>query len=228
MARKTSVERTKQAAAPTQAEYSGFQRAFDFFNAELFDGRLPNYLITLQRHANTRGYFAADKFSGRIAETTLHELALNPDHFTGRTDEQILSTLVHEMMHGWQLTFGQSSRRGYHNREWAAAMKQVGLYPSSTGAVGGKETGQRVSHYVIPGGPFQSAYAKLDATGFKLNWQSSVRATQGKTVNSKTKFTCPDCHQNAWGKPDLDISCNVCGQVMMPVDSTKQDEADDA
>jgi hypothetical protein len=56
---------------------------------------------------------------------------------------------VHEMVHVWQHAFGKPSAGGYHNKQWAAKMKAVGLQPSSTGYVGGKETGQRVTHYVI-------------------------------------------------------------------------------
>jgi hypothetical protein len=58
-----------------------------------------------------------------------------------------LSTLVHEMVHVWQQHCGTPSKRGYHNKEWATKMKSVGPQPSSTGMVGGKETGQRMSHY---------------------------------------------------------------------------------
>ena len=107
-----------------------------------------------------------------MENVTAHELALNPDVFTGRSDELILSTLVHEMAHGWQQTHGTPPRRCYHDKEWAAKMKEIGLQPSTTGEPGGKETGQSVTHYLIPGGPFTRAYAKLAATGFQLNWQS--------------------------------------------------------
>jgi predicted SprT family Zn-dependent metalloprotease len=79
---------------------------------------------------------------------TVHELALNPDNFTGRSDELILSTLVHEMAHVWQETYGEPSRRGYHNRQWAGKMREVGLQPTSTGEPGGMETGQSVTHYM--------------------------------------------------------------------------------
>jgi predicted SprT family Zn-dependent metalloprotease len=130
----------------TLKEYQGFQKAFDFFNRELFSGRLPQVLVTLQRHANTRGYFSPERFKGRVEKQTVHELALNPDTFTGRSDEMILSTLVHEMCHVWQETYGEPSRRGYHNRQWARKMQAVGLQPSSTGKPGGMETGQAVSH----------------------------------------------------------------------------------
>jgi hypothetical protein len=53
-------------AVITLKEYQGFQKAYDFFNRELFAGSLPQVLVTLQRHANTRGYFSPERFKGRI------------------------------------------------------------------------------------------------------------------------------------------------------------------
>jgi ribosomal protein S27E len=55
-----------------------------------------------------------------------------------------------------------------------------------------------------------------------LDWQSTAHSTQTKPKNSKVKLTCPGCSQNAWGKPDLDIRCNPCGQVMQASDRTMQ------
>jgi hypothetical protein len=162
----------QQPAAITITEYQGFQRAYDFFNRELFAGSLPQVLVILQRHAKTYGYFSPQRFSGRIDKSAVHELALNPDGFHNRTDALILSTLVHEMCHVWQETFGIPPRRGYHDRQWAAKMREIGLQPSSTGEEGGKETGQSVSHYIITGGRYTQTYATLASTGFALHWQS--------------------------------------------------------
>lgn len=195
----------------TPAEYRAFQEAYDFFNAELFAASLPHVLVTLQRHANARGYFSPERFTGRIEKTAVHELALNPDTFTGRTDEEILSTLAHEMAHVWQQTHGTPPRRSYHDRQWAAKMKDIGLQPSTTGEPGGKETGDKVTHYIIPGGPYAKAYARLKAKGFQLHWQSAPAGKNAKAKKaSKTKFTCPDCGQNAWAKPDALLICGVC------------------
>ena len=171
--------------------------------------------ITYQRRSHSRGYFSPDRFSGRVDKSGRHELALNPDHFISRSDEEITSTLVHEMAHVWQHQHGKPSKRGYHNREWAAKMKAIGLQPSNTGAVGGKETGQQMTHYVIAGGPFQRAYSKLAAMGWKLNLESAHRPGPNGGRKSKTKFSCPACQQNAWGKPELAIICKLCG-VEMP------------
>jgi hypothetical protein len=110
---------------------------------------------------------------------------------------------------------GTAPSRGYHNKKWAARMKANGLQPSSTGMVGGKETGQRMSHYIIPNERFAKAYAKLVKTGWKLNLQSAHQpGLSGRPNNSKTKFTCGACGQNAWGKPDLKIRCDDCNVRM--------------
>ena len=208
---RVSYETTMDEEAITQAEYRAFQQAYDFFNAELFAGSLPPVLVTLQHHAKARGYFAPERFTGRTANAAAHELAMNPDCFTGRTDEGILSTLAHEMAHVWQQTHGTPPRRCYHDRQWAAKTKEIGLQPSTTGEPGGKETGQSVTHYIIPGGAYVAAYAKLQATGFQLHWESAPEGRQAKAKKaSKTKFTRPDCEQNAWAKPDALLICGVC------------------
>jgi hypothetical protein len=165
--------------------------------------------VTLQRHANTRGYFSPERFKGRVDKQTVHELALNPDNFTGRSDELILSTLVHEMAHVWQETYGEPSRRGYHNRQWAEKMREVGLQPTSTGEPGGKETGQSMTHYILPDGSYTKTYAKLALSGFQLHWQS-LPAVGSAKKSSKRKFSCPDCGQNAWAKPGASLICGVC------------------
>ena len=195
----------------TQAQYRDFQDAYDFFNRELFGSSLPPVLVTLQRHANTQGYFSPERFTGRVEPAAAHELAMNPDGFTGRTDERILSTLVHEMAHVWQQTHGTPPRRSYHDRQWAGKMKEVGLQPTTTGRPGGQEIGQSVTHYILPGGAYATAYAKLQATGFQLHWESTPEGEQAAAKKaSKTKFTCPECGQNAWAKADALLICGEC------------------
>jgi hypothetical protein len=86
----------------TPAEYGGLQAAFDHFNAKLFEGTLLDVMIVLQRQSHSRGHFGVNRFAWRGDGSGKHELSLNPDHFVGRTDEEICSTLVHEQAHVWQ------------------------------------------------------------------------------------------------------------------------------
>jgi len=60
-------------------------------------------------------------------------------------------------------------------------------------------------------GPYVKAYAKPEAKGFQLHWQSAPAGQQAKAKKaSKTKFTCPDCGQNAWANPDALLICGTC------------------
>jgi len=204
------MEKVGVPLAITPAEYTGLQRAYSFFNELLFGGTLPDVFITYQRKANSAGYFSPQRFSSRTDKAAQHELALNPDGFIGKTDQQICQTLVHEQAHVWQHHHGKPSPRGYHNAQWAVKMKEIGLQPSSTGAVGSSEVGQRMSDYPIPGGLFEAAYKKLEATGWRLNLQSAHLAGPKGGRESKTKFTCSSCGQNAWGKPSLNVTCTPC------------------
>ena len=93
-------------------------------------------------------------------------------------------------------------------------MEALGLMPSDTGAAGGKRTGQRMTHYIIPGGRFDTATRELLDSGFKLNWESSRNAAHANGI-SKLKFTCPLCRQNAWAKPGARLLCGHCVVAMV-------------
>jgi hypothetical protein len=202
----------------TEAEYSGLQQAYEFMNAALFGGELPDLMITLQRKANSGGYFHADRFAWRDDDkaSRQHELALNPDGFIGRTDEWIVSVLVHKQAHCWEEIHGTAPKRHYHNKIWAAKMIKMGLMPSNTGAAGGKITGVQMTHYVLPNGAFAKAFADLAATGWKLNLQSAPLMGREGGRASKTKFTCVHCGQNVWGKPDSAAACWTCMARTLP------------
>jgi len=99
-------------------------------------------------------------------------------------------------------------------------METVGLMPSDTGQHGGKRTGQRMTHYIIPGGPFDRACTALLSDGFRLAWGEIVYEVEddkgGKGIGKGTrvKFTCPNCGANAWGKATLKIICGDCLVLM--------------
>ena len=50
-----------------------------------------------------------------------------------------------------------------------------------------------------------------------------ARKTRQKKAASKTKFTCPECGANAWGKPDLHLICGDC-QTDMEADAPGDDD----
>ena len=86
--------------------------------------------------------------------------------------------------------------------------------PSDTGAPGGKRTGQRVSHYIIPDGAFAQAFAlrKFAVPYFDRAGESDVTRKKRKVV-----YTCSCCNDKVWGKPDVQPHCGKCGLVAMVV-----------
>ncbi|NMM29226.1 MAG: SprT family zinc-dependent metalloprotease [Glaciimonas sp.] len=154
---------------PTEELYKQLNFAYEFFNASLFEGKLPQTVITVQRDRNTMGYFSPLRWSNQ-AGAKAHEIALNPAYFAKRKVIEVFQTLVHEQCHAWQYEFGEPSRHGYHNAAWADKMVSAGLMPSSTGEIGGDRTGQRMSDYPIPNGPFEQTCLKLIQDGFSFFW----------------------------------------------------------
>lgn len=202
---------------PTGQIYGALERAFNHFNRDLFDEDLPPALLTLQRKgARTMGYFSPKRFRGRKNESTTDEVALNPLHF-GRSLEETLATLVHEMAHLWQQHFDSVSRGGYHNKRWAAKMKEIGLQPTDTGKPGGKESGQKMTHYPIEGGLFEDSCRRLVEGGFDLVWAEAVAEIDGPDVRppeddetGRVRWVCPECAAKAWAKPSSLLGCYKC------------------
>jgi predicted SprT family Zn-dependent metalloprotease len=205
----------------TAQEYGLLDKAYAHFNATLFNNELPDCIITLNRKAKTRGYFHFQKFVARDDSGKLvSEIALNPDAFVGRTDKEILSTLLHETVHLWQNHSDVPCRKGYHDKTWATKMKDVGLQPTHDGTPDGKCTGQSMTHLVIDGGKFdKSCDAFLTELEGGLNWDSAPDIAREKKNKKSTraKFTCPECSNSVWGKESINIICGDC-KIKMEID----------
>src|SRR5262249_47443792 len=133
-----------------------------------------------------------------------------------------------EMTHLWQHHCGKPGRGSYHNRQWADQMKTIGLHPSSTGKKGGKETGDSVSHYIVPAGLFETSAHEPPMRGLAIAWtenppepdaalvEGSNKGPDQEPKNGKrVKYSCPSCGLNAWAKHRIQL---VCGADMSPME----------
>ena len=141
------------------------------------------------------------------------------------------------MTHLEQFHFGKPSPGGYHNKQWGDYMRRVGLYPSNTGAPGGKETGVQMTHYILDGEAFDRACDALLASGWAIRWRTptdlalqaagglsgfvppSMPLLMGKRAvakrSSKTRYTCPVTGAAAWGKPGLTLYTGEGAALML-------------
>lgn len=228
---------TKSLPTPTIAQFRAMQDAYDYFNQVLFGGQLPGVILNLSRKSKACGFVAPFRWrkanEQRGSKGSVHELSINPE-ILAMSAVDVYSTLVHEQCHIWQHEFGTPSRGGYHNQEWADKMLSIGLIPSTTGKPGGKMTGQHMSDYPEEGGKFldmldampesyklpfvsiEGDYLQIIANGSQAEDgeepSAGVKASikRPKNPKNKVKYTCPGCHTNVWGKPELKILCGEC------------------
>jgi hypothetical protein len=226
---------TPRRVKPTPEQFSAFSAQFEWFNAELFGGRLQPVLLNFSRKAGAAGFFAPERWERDGGTGATHEISVNPETLSQPACETA-QTLVHEMVHLWQRDFGEPSRAGYHNRQWAEKMRDVGLEPISLDSDSG--TGQRVSDKVIEGGPFARAFARMPSAcsipykcrpepqrkrrrgsrgAAAADVAGDVAPTDGADNDgpalphrNKIRYTCAGCDAHVWGKPGLRIACEDC------------------
>lgn len=201
---------------PTLEQFRKYQAAYDYFNHTLFGGKLAPCLLVFRDGKRKKdlivlGHFAWDRWANADG-VTCHEISLNPECLH-RPLVETMATLVHEMCHQWQQDHGTPPRAGYHDREWAGKMTEVGLIPSDTGEPGGKQTGQRMTHYVERGGAFRKAFEAMP-DDIALPWvtgglEPAAKPEPAKNKN-KVKYACTGCAANVWGKPGLSVVCGEC------------------
>ncbi len=214
---------------PTREQWTAFEYMYKYFNRVLFAGALPPVILNFSRHANSYGFFTPERWH-RGDERT-HEISINPAHLASRPPRDTASTLVHEMAHLWQHMFGTPPRKGYHDREWALKMKELGLTPIDPSTGKERMSAPNLKHRIEAGGAYDQAFAAMPPE-YLFPWQCDEaemprRAKgaakvagddeegeegEGKAKSkNKVKYTCP-CAVNVWGKPDLALQCMSCGQ----------------
>ena len=228
-------QKSKISLTPTEEQYLALNGAYKYFNRKLFGGELPGCILNFSRKKNTHGFMAPERWR-RVGEEehSIHEISLTPTTLY-REPFEVFSTLVHEMAHLWQWDFGNPSRSGYHNKEWAVKMIEIGLIPSDTGQRGGKQTGQQMTHYIEKNGKYEKAFHSMSkkftlpftslegdimrsllsggAGGINVDGGKRSKKSLMPRSRNKTKYSCPSCKVNVWGRPNLKIRCEDCDQL---------------
>lgn len=222
---KPALQNTTAFSKPTLLQFTALQKAYDYYNAKLFKPvfgeLLPPVMLSLNdNHKNSYlGYYAFDRYIDENG-TILSLINITPEHLN-RSFIKVMSTLVHEMCHHYQYTFGakKGRRSPYHNLEYTRIMERVGLICSNTGEIGGKQTGIQMTHYILEKGKFEKLTLKAPQalkTPFTLNKtifrreENDLRDDKIKAQKQKIKYQCPKCNTKVWGKPNLEIRCIPC------------------
>lgn len=184
--------------SPTLHLWRNYQSAFDYFNATLFDGRLPPCILNFSARGKSSGWFTKDRWR-KGEQTSTHEISLNPD-LLQQPVATVMSTLVRLMVSLWQHTdpSGTPSRAGYYNSQWATRMEAIGLMPSHTGEPGGLKVGEGIRHYIVPEGKFAQAMQEMPKDYFPWQGESPALARKRPT---RIKYVCPVCGDSVLARP---------------------------
>lgn len=209
---------------PIVENAKSYNLAFDHLNKVVWGGKLKAPMLLLTRDSRiVGGHFAAKKWTDEDG-TLIHEIAVNANCVADQDPMTIFGILAHEMAHLWQQDHGSPTRGGYHNEEWMAEARRIGLTIE-----GG---GQRVSTEIEPGGLVEKAIASMPEEAV-FPWMSA-EAVNGEPKNDdkpkgksgiRSRYTCPVCGLNAWAKPGVTIICGEDGQQL--VEMKKQEEVED-
>lgn len=209
---------------PNIEQNEAYLKAFDHFNAALFEGNLSRPMLILSRNqAIIGGYFSPNQWHD--GDNKVHEIALNANACATADLLAVMGWLVHEMIHLWQFEQGKPSRAGYHNKEFANKCRALGLEPKDLQT--GADVGQKLTTTIISGGLADNAIAALPDEAI-LPWECNLlHIDQGKNgkkkdkdrdkqkSGSRAKYTCPVCSLNAWAKPGAKIICGDCEALLI-------------
>jgi hypothetical protein len=105
-----------------------YNKAFEHFNKELFEGKLPKVIITIQTRGRKKcyGWFWKDRWNE--AGQPAHEINMSAENIN-RTKEDQCETLIHEMVHLHNAirNIDDCNSLQYHNKYFKSAAEEAGL-----------------------------------------------------------------------------------------------------
>ena len=120
---------TRRRSSAEDRAVARLRRAHAALNLRHFDGLLDRVPIRLSSRMSTRlGEVAVDRSTGRVAEIALSRLHVERDEW-----QEVCDTLLHEMVHQWQVETGQAPD---HGARFKAKAREVGIVPAARKAVG--------------------------------------------------------------------------------------------
>ena len=189
---------------PVIAELEGL---FSKFNKAFFEGKLEQPVITVSPD-HTRGAYgwctSWKAWQDGSKEGGFYEINLCAEYLN-RPFEETCGTLIHEMVHLWNLQNGvQDTSRGgsYHNRKFKEAAEQHGLTV---------EKGEKYGWYKTTLAPATLTFVQsLGKNGFSLV-RPRVNTLKGsKKSSSSRKYVCPCCGAIIRATKEVNVICGDC------------------
>lgn len=175
----------------------------DRFNAEFCGGRLPRAAVSLSRDRRSRlGWY----LPSRDGLSLNYRVNLNTRHLTRKTDE-VLETLLHELLHLEEHLFGKPGKGNYHTRGFQKRCEDLGIPCDHRGCNLGirrpSPFTELLEHHGIP-----------ITVPMSEELRSALRH-QEQPVTKLKRWTC-GC-TNVWAAVEVQAICTQCGKEFIRV-----------
>lgn len=200
------------------------EKMFRALNRDFFEGKLEEPIITIQSTPRAYGHVTVAKIWQRKGESR-HELNMGADTLN-RPIEEVVATMVHEMVHLWNLAEGvQDCSRGgtYHNKRFKEEAERRGLHIEHHEKYGWTITSptEALIDYIISQG-----WTEVDMSRGGGSWAPPPSAggkagsggqTAGATPkkSSTRKLICPCCGNSVRATKAVRIMCMDCMEQMV-------------
>ena len=241
------VQYNNKTITPTTESYAELQEAYSHFNECLFRNELPECLITLQRKKGVYGYFCKERFKNEegkfvdeialnpstflvgdfneIMQTLVHEMChLWQFHFGKPGRGNYHNKEWASMMESIGLMPSSTGKVG--GKKTGDSMSDYaiknGIFLEATNKL--VDDGFKISwkdRYTdkkILGFSFDNPLTP-SALEIKNHEENGVEFDLVQTPNNsnRSKFNCPSCKSNAWGKPSLNLICGDCSVAFVAI-----------
>lgn len=203
-------------------------RIFNILNEEKFNNELPESVITLQYTKGTYGHFVPSKIwknkndETNDEECACYEININPSYFNVREPEDIVSTLLHEMVHYCNTINDITDCSGkHHNKKFKSLAEKVGLIVEKTN-YGWSSTSCSDSLKEFIENVIKPNKAVFDYFRY-MPEQSKIKKKRKKNI---FKYTCPTCGMEMKGKANNKVLCGVCKQILEMEEPEDEDDAE--
>lgn len=177
------------------------QRMFNYFNQQIYNGELKKPVFIIASRRNAYGWCSTGKVWS-VDQEKNYEVGITAE-FLNRPYEEIAETIMHEMVHLYNLQNGvKDCSNNVHNKKFKAEAERRHLKVEKMGRYGWAHTSLTdVSKEII--GSFDR-----DESVFNL-----FRLTPEKPQKEKQKpfhYFCPKCGAKVTSKEEIQATCKKC------------------
>ncbi len=201
------------------------EKLFRTLNERYFDNTIEEPIITIQSTPRAYGHITVAKAWRKGNGDLRHELNIAAGTLD-RPIEEIVATLLHEMVHLINLQNGvkDCSRGGtYHNRKFKAAAEACDLRIDYDPRIGWSVTSptEALIDFIISEGWADIRMSREDGCIARTPGRGSPDRTPTTPTTPKKsstrKYICPDCKMSVRATREVNIICGDCMVKMIPV-----------